>query len=223
MSATGNVAEDVVEEYVASLAANLRGPSRVKARMVEEIRHGLHDTVEAHTVAGTPHDRASRQAVREFGAGEELLPHCQRELTIAQARHTAGAAALTVPFLIGCWLLIWTAGLDQGWPSRLLAVHLAGVAATAGLLAATTLAATGPLALRVPTPRLLPFAVAWTGTTAGVAMGVAALALVAASVLAANWPLMLLAGALTAASHALVAGSARACRQCARLLRPEPA
>ncbi|MGP4028513.1 permease prefix domain 1-containing protein [Actinomadura sp. 3N407] len=219
MTATG----DVVEDYVASLAANLHGPARVKGRMVEEIRDGLRDTVEAHAVGGMPYDRAAHQAVREFGTGAELLPHCQRELTIAQTRHTARTAALTVPFLIGCWLLIWTADLDREWPSRLLTVHLAGVAATAGLLAATTLAATGPLALRVPTPRRLPLAVAWTGTTAGAAMGIAALALVAASILAAHWPLMVLAGALTAASHAMVASSARACRRCARLLPPHGA
>ncbi|MGH3239576.1 MAG: hypothetical protein ACRDNL_04295, partial [Spirillospora sp.] len=165
-----------------------------------------------------PYDRAARQAVREFGSSADLVPHCQRELTIAQARHTARAAALAVPFLLGCWLLIWTAGLDGGWPARLLAVHLAAVATTAALLAATTLAATGPLARRIPTPPRLPLAVAWTGTTAGVAMGVASLALVAASALAADWPLMVLAGALTAASHAMVAASARACRRCARLV-----
>ncbi|TDC97493.1 permease prefix domain 1-containing protein [Actinomadura sp. 7K507] len=215
-----NAAGNVVEDYVKSLAANLHGPSRAKARLVEEIRDGLHDTVEAHTTGGMPYDRAARQAVREFGTGEELLPHCQRELTIAQTRHTARTAALSLPFLAGCWLLIWTAGLEQGWQSRLLTVHLAGVAVTAALLAATTLAATGPLALRVSVPRRLPLAVAWTGTTAGAAMGIASLALVAASLLAANWPLMLLAGALTATSHALVAASARACRQCAHLLRP---
>ncbi|TDC57683.1 hypothetical protein E1281_03835, partial [Actinomadura sp. KC345] len=132
MTATG----DVVEDYVESLAANLHGPSRVKARLVEEIRDGLHDTVEAHTTGGMPFDRAAHQAVREFGTGEELLPHCQRELTIAQTRHTARAAALNIPILAGCWLLIWTAGLGEGWPSRLLTVHLAGVAVTAALLAA---------------------------------------------------------------------------------------
>ena len=222
MNAAGNAVEDgnAVEYYVESLAANLHGPSRVKARMVEEIRGGLHDTVEAHTTDGTPYGVAARRAVREFGTGEELLPHCQRELTIAQTRHTARTAALSIPVLAGCWLLIGTAGIGGGWPSRLLTVHLAGVAVTTALLAAATLAATGPLALRVPVPRRLPLAVAWTGTTAGAALGVASLALVAASLLAANWPLMLLAGALTATSHALVAGSSRASRHCARLLHP---
>ncbi|XRQ15667.1 permease prefix domain 1-containing protein [Actinomadura welshii] len=218
-----NAAGNAVDDYVASLAAELRGPARAKARMVEEIRAGLRDTVEAHRTGGLPADRAADAAVREFGTGAELLPHIQRELAIAQARRTARTAALTVPFLAGCWLLARTAGLDGGWPSRLLTVHLAGVAVTAVLLAVTTLAATGPLALRVPTPPRLPLAVAWTGTAAGASLGAASLALAAASLLAAHWPLMLLVAALTAASHALLAGSARACRECARAGPDRPA
>ncbi|MGW5417733.1 hypothetical protein ACWEUT_39445, partial [Actinomadura geliboluensis] len=79
-------------------------------------------------------------------------------------------------------------------------------------------AATGPVARRLPPPPRLPLAVAWTGTAAAVAMAVAALALVAAAVLASDWPLMLLSGAFAAASHAVVAASSRACRECARLL-----
>ncbi|WUI03039.1 permease prefix domain 1-containing protein [Spirillospora sp. NBC_00431] len=213
-----STAADPVEGYVEALAGTLQGPARDKARLVGEIRAGLTDAVSAHTGDGMPYDRAARRAVREFGTSAELAAHCQRELTIAQARHTGRAAARAVPFLLGCWLLAWTAGLDGGWPARLLAVHLAAVAATAALLAAATLAATGPLARRIPTPPRLPLVVAWTGTTAGAAMGVASLALVAASALAADWPLMVLAGVLTAASHAMVAASARACRRCARLV-----
>lgn len=48
-------------------------------------------------------------------------------------------------------------------------------------------------------------------------MGLAALALVVSSALAGDWPLMVLSGGFTAASHAVVAGSSRACRECARL------
>lgn len=149
------------------------------------------------------------------------MPSCQRELTIAQARHTARAVALTAPFLVACWYLARTTDHDQSWQlprtAQLLAVHLAGVASVAALLAAATLATTGTLARRLPTPHRLPLAVAWTGTTASVAMAVATLALATASVLATNWPLLAFAGALAAASHAVVAASARACRQCARL------
>ncbi|MFG2903260.1 hypothetical protein ACGFZH_40030 [Streptomyces zaomyceticus] len=59
--------------------------------------------------------------------------------------------------------------------------------------------------------------VAWTGTTAGAALGVTALALATAAALATNWPLLAFAGTLAAASHAVVSTSARACHRCARL------
>ncbi len=211
---------DPVEHYVATLVAALHGPARVKARMVEEIRDGLVDTVAAHSREGVPYQHAAHEAVREFGPADELVPSCQRELTIVQARHTARAMALTAPLLLACWALTWTAGHDQhGLPlaARLLAVHLAGVATITALLAAATLAATGTLARWLRTPHQLPMVVAWSGTAAGASMGIAALALAATSPLATNWPLIALAGALTAAAHAVVAASARACRRCARL------
>ncbi|MFD3665159.1 permease prefix domain 1-containing protein [Streptomyces sp. NPDC058659] len=207
---------DPLEAYAAELAAALHGPSRAKARLIEEIRDGLADTADVHAERGSPYPDAIRAAVREFGTVEELVPSCQRELTLAQARHTARAVALTAPFLIACWYLAGTSAPDQGG-AQLLAAHLAGVAIVATLLSAAALAVTGTLARRLPTPPRLPLFVAWTGTTAGVAMAVTTLALAVASVLATNWPLLALAGSLAAASHAVVATSARACRRCARL------
>ncbi|MFF5091519.1 permease prefix domain 1-containing protein [Streptomyces niveus] len=210
---------DPVADHVAALSAALHGPVRAKSRMIQEIRDGLTDTVEAHTHDGVPPDEAARLAVQEFGTPEQLAPSCQRELTIAQARRTALSVTLTVPFLIACWHLIWTAG--QGWQlqqtAQLVAVQLAAVAAVATLLMAAALAATGALARRLPTPERLPLAVAWAGTTAGVAMVVATLALAVLSPLATNWPLVTLAAMVTALSHGVVASSARACRRCARL------
>ncbi|MET9437088.1 permease prefix domain 1-containing protein [Streptomyces sp. NPDC006551] len=231
MNATGRRAGPV-EEYVAVLTAALHGPARAKSRMIQEIRDGLEDTVAAYTDEGTTAHEAARRAVREFGAAEELVPSCQRELTVAQARHTARAVVLTAPFLIACWYLAAVAGHEQSrqasqaWQlpgmAQLLAAHLAGVATLAALLAAVTLAATGALARRLPTPHRLPLAVAWAGTTASVAMAVAVLALLTAALLATNWPLLAFAGVLAAASHASVAASARACRRCARLPAADP-
>ncbi|MER5308600.1 permease prefix domain 1-containing protein [Streptomyces sp. NPDC002773] len=214
-------ATDPVREYVADLTAALHGPPAAKARLVEEIRGGLLDTTDAHADRGLPHHHAFRAAVREFGSVDELVPGCQRELTLAQARHTARSVALTAPFLIACWYLAATPGPEPAGPvpraAQLLAVNAAGVAIVATLLAAAALAATGTLARRLPTPRRLPLVVAWTGTTAGVAMAVTTLALATAAALAVNWPLLACAGVLAAASHAAVATSARACRRCARL------
>ncbi|MEW2359412.1 permease prefix domain 1-containing protein [Spirillospora sp. NPDC029432] len=198
-----------VEEHVAALSAALHGPARAKERLVEELRGGLEDTVAAYEGRGVPYERAAELAVREFGSVAELAPGCQRELTIAQVRHTARAVALTIPLLIGCWLLVRTAGHQQQWQLW--------AAAAAALPGAGTLAATGALARRLPVPDRLPIAVAWAGTVTALAMAVATLGLAGTAALYGNWPLTVLAGALTAASHALVAGSARACRRCARL------
>ncbi|WP_222947007.1 permease prefix domain 1-containing protein [Streptomyces sp. TRM49041] len=212
---------DPIDAYVAALSDSLQGPARAKSRMVEEIRDGLDDAVAAHTRAGVPYERAAELAVRDFGAPDRLAPTFQHELTIAQARHTARAAAFAVPLAVACWLLIWTASHDSAWQlprtTSLLTVHLVGVAATASVLSAATLAATGRLARWLPTPHRLPLAVAWTGTAASIAMAIAALVLVILSVVVTNWPLAVAAGALAAASHAVVAASARMCRQCARL------
>jgi hypothetical protein len=212
---------DPIEDYVSSLAAALHGPARTKARMVAEVREDLTDAVSERTRAGLPYQRAADQAVREFGTADELVVSWQRELTIAQARHTARAVALTVPFVIACWYLVRQAGHDQTWElprtAQLLAVHLAGVSAVAALLAAVALAATGTLARWLPTPDRLPLTVAWGGTVASVSMAVATLALAIAAALGTDWLLLAFAGALAATSHALVAGSARSCRRCARL------
>ncbi|WP_432145219.1 permease prefix domain 1-containing protein [Streptomyces sp. bgisy084] len=217
---------DPVEEYVTTLKAALRGPAKAKSRMVGEVREGLTETVAALTREGVPYALAVRQAVEEFGSADDLADSCQRELTIAQARHTARAVALTAPFLIACWYLVQNAGniQDSQVPrtAQWLAVHLASVSGAAVLLAAATLATTGTLARWLPTPHRLPLTIAWTATTASASMAVATLALATASVLAENWLLTAAAGTLAALSHAVIAGSARACRQCARMPSTEP-
>lgn len=202
-----------VAAYVAELAAFLHGPARSKERMLAEVREGLEDATAAYERAGLPAGAAARLAVRDSGEPSTLVPSWQRELTVVQTRHTARALAVSLPVLLVCWFLVRAAGHGQGWQSSL----LAGAVAVAALLAVAVLSLTGPLARRLPVPHRLPLAVAWAGTTAGAAMGIATLALAVTSVLAANWPLTALACALAAASHAVVAPSARACRRCARL------
>ncbi|MDT9686830.1 permease prefix domain 1-containing protein [Streptomyces sp. P9(2023)] len=210
-------ASDPVDAYVEELRSALHGPRRATVRLVEEVRDGLTDTVAAHTHEGASYEDAVRLAVREFGTPAELAPVCQRELTIAQARHTARSVVLAAPLLLACWYALLAMGTGQGGPLPRTAQSLAVVAGVAALLAATALAATGPLARHLPTPHRLPLLVAWTGTTASVSMAVATLSLAVAAFMTAAWPVIVLACALAAASHALTAPSARACRRCARL------
>lgn len=162
-----------VADYEAALTAALHGPREAEARMVEDLCDGLAETAEAHAGEGVPYQQAVRLAVRDFGAAEEIAPVCQREPTIAQARHTARTVILVALFLIACWYLARTSGLPgTAWQlprtAQSLAVYLAAVAIAAAL--------------------------------------------------ATDWPLLALAGALSAASHAVVASSARASRRCARLI-----
>ncbi|HEX2314690.1 MAG TPA: permease prefix domain 1-containing protein [Thermomonospora sp.] len=213
---------DPIEEYVADLAATLRGPARLRERMITEVRDGLHDTAAAHADAGTPYPQAAREAVREFGPVTEIAPDFQRELTIVQTRHTARTLALTLALLIACWHLLWIS--EPGWPlpsgARVLTAPLATAAGAAVLVATVTLAATGTLARRLPTPDLLPRLVAWTGTATGVAIMISSVALILISLPAAGWAPPALAGTLAAAAHVVIAASARACRHCARHAPP---
>lgn len=202
-----------VEDYLEALAASLHGPARAKAAMMREVRDGLVDAVEAQTRFGVPQDQAARHAVRDFGAAEEIAPSFQRELTIAQTRRTARVAAVTVPVLVVCQLLVGAAG---DWRLGALAVHLAALATAAGLLAVTALVATGPLTRMLPTPHRLPLAVAWTASAAAVGMALAAVALGVTAALSTDWPLTAIAGVLATAAHGTVAASARECRRCAQ-------
>jgi hypothetical protein len=212
---------DPIDGHVTALAAALRGPARVKARILTEVHDGLADAARALDAdPDTGPDTDPRAAaVRDFGPVEEVAPAFQRELSIAQARRTAGVVALAAPGLGACWFLVTLHGRGLPHAVGLLAVHLGGVTAATALLAAAALAATGALARRLPTPHRLPIVVAWTGTTASVALAVSALTLTAAAALAGNWTLSVLIGALTIAFHARVAASARACRMSARACR----
>jgi hypothetical protein len=207
---------DPVEDYLAALTASLHGPARAKDAMMREVRDGLADAVEAQTRFGVPHAEAAHRAVRDFGAADEIAPSFQRELTIAQTRRTARAAAVTVPVLVVCQLLVHIAAGDPDWRLGALAAHLAALATASGLLAVTALVATGPLTRLLPTPHRLPSAVAWTASAAAVGMALAAVALGVTSALSTDWPLTAFAGVLAIAAHGVVAASARDCRRCAQ-------
>ncbi|WP_026404090.1 permease prefix domain 1-containing protein [Actinomadura rifamycini] len=203
----------IIDEHVGALSAALHGPARAKARMLDEARAGLADAADDLAATGLPAADAARRAVRDFGTVADVAPDFQRELTIAQARRTALAVALSAPVLLLCWQLAGTGGGVLPHAARL----VGAVAAAAALLGAGGLAATGAWARRMPVPSGLPRTVAWAGTVSGAALGASAVALTAASALSADWPLAAAIAALTLVSHTKVAASARACRHCARL------
>ncbi|MEV6956277.1 hypothetical protein [Streptomyces sp. NPDC051183] len=214
-------ADDTIEVHLAELTATLHGPARLKTQMVDELREGLLDTARELSPDTEPGRDAARQAIRQFGTVAEIAPSFQHELTITQARHTARTVMMIVPCVLVCWYLVELATRAAG--HRLLdllqvtVAHLGVLAALTALLAAVCLSITGTLARRLPLPQRLPLVVAWTGTTAAVALGLSALTLITAAVLATNWPLIAAACLITIAFHTRIAASARACRHCARL------
>ncbi|WP_433325884.1 permease prefix domain 1-containing protein [Spirillospora sp. CA-294931] len=201
---------NAIDAYAETLASALHGPSKAKARIVQDIREGLTDTVEAHKTQGATHTQATKSALEEFGTPEDLTPTCQRELTIAQTRKTAQALALAVPVLTTCTYLTHLAAPGM-------AIPLITLTALSALMAATTFTATGTLSRRLPTRDRFPLLVAWTSTTAAITMGITAIALALTAALTTNWPLIAAAGALTAISHAAVANASKTCRLCAHL------
>lgn len=214
-----------IEAHLSELASALRGPSRLKSRMVAELREGLYDAMgdlshgtHADHAAHDPHP--ARQAIDDFGTVAELAPSFQRELTIAQARLTARTLIAAVSLLsLGWYLLAHPTQLATHplpRPTQLLLLHLGIVTTAAALLAAASLAATGALARHLPTPDRLPLLVSRTATTAAIALGLSALTLTATCVLTATWMQTAIAAAITVAFHTGVAASARACRTCAR-------
>ncbi|WP_243274605.1 permease prefix domain 1-containing protein, partial [Streptomyces albus] len=83
---------DPVAAHAGALGDVLVGPAADRERMVAEFRDGLADATDAYVLEGLPRAEAARRAVREAGTVAQLAPHFQRELTVAQARHTARAA-----------------------------------------------------------------------------------------------------------------------------------
>ncbi|GAA3875953.1 permease prefix domain 1-containing protein [Streptomyces sedi] len=217
-------AGDAVVAYRDRFARLLRGPARARARLVEEVADGFADTVRAWRAAGFDEAGAARRAEAEFGTPEEVAASCQRELTLAQVRHTAGVVASTAPLPLACWYLLGQAETARdGWlpqSAQALAAGLAGVAGVAALGALLALAVTGRASRWLSVPRRLPDAVGWLGTAASGAMAGSALALTVAAALATHWPLVALAGVASAACHAGVAPSARACRRQPRVADP---
>ncbi|WP_240803622.1 permease prefix domain 1-containing protein [Streptomyces sp. A0592] len=218
-TAAGVDGTDPIAAHVAELAAVLQGAEREKTRMLAELREGLLDAAAELAPGGEPDREAALEAVRQFGGVAELAPDFQRELTLVQARHTSRRILLLAPLLLPCWYLLAAAGPTAHrlpYAAQVLLAHLGGTAAATALAAAVFLGATGRLARRLSTPDRLPVMVAWTGTTAAVALALSAFTFAAASLLTSRWPLCALAGAVAIAFHARIAASARACRQCAR-------
>jgi hypothetical protein len=208
-------APDPVAAYTAALGAALHGPRRAKERLLAEIADGLRDAAEPYRATSADLATAVDRATGEFGRPHELVPECQRELTIRQTRVTAARLALCAPLVLAGWHLLWIGAGTGAW--RLVAIPLAAVTTLGAVAAAAVLVLTGRLGRAVRTPARLPAVTAWTASVAAVAMLLTTAFLVAVRADAAALNPLLLAAGTAVVGHAVVARAARSCRRCGEL------
>ncbi|MEV4509651.1 permease prefix domain 1-containing protein [Dactylosporangium sp. NPDC049525] len=200
----------VIDTYVTSLGAVLRGPRAAKRELLTEVRDSLHDAAAHYESAGLPGDDAARLAVDEFGSVRELAPDYQRELALFQGRRTAlfVAAAVAVQQVISevAWRSAatgWSWHPGRGYAFLAHTVDYAGYAVfVLGLLAALA-CGVGSRYVSVGSGFVRATGIAAIGTCAFFVVGGMALSLLSPAwhTAAANpSPLALAASAITAAT-----------------------
>lgn len=97
----------MIDEYVRTLGSRLRGPARLKADLMAEIRHGLEDAAETYRDGGLDERSAGRRAVAEFGGPDDLAPAYQAELTAGYGRRLALAVVLLPIGMLAADLMWW--------------------------------------------------------------------------------------------------------------------
>ncbi len=143
--------EEQLRRYLDGVAAGLHGPRRTRARILAELRDGLHEAVADHAARGLPPERAVAVATAEFGSPGTVTAAFAGELATAYARHTLTRYVATGP-LVGIWWLFllrpdpWRAG-----PVALLAaIPVLPLIAVAVVTALGALAETGRLMRWLP-------------------------------------------------------------------------
>ena len=217
----------VVDSYLAEVTARLPGPARARASVVDELRAGLLDAIDAYRSAGLTADQAAQAAVSEFGDPRQVAGAFRPELAVSQARRVAVTLVATGPLIGLLWASAalashvairhappweWT-GAPPGSPAAFpLALAAFCVAVGAALF---TLAATGPLARWLPDrPRLAATTAAISGFSASAA-DVAIFALLASKLASAPGALApVLVTVAAVASLARLTLARRAARRC---------
>jgi hypothetical protein len=152
---SGPAPRHLVDSYLAEVTARLPGPARVRASVVDELRAGLLDAIDAYRSAGLAAEQAAQAAVSEFGDPRQVAGAFRPGLAVSQARRVAVTLVATGP-LIG---LLWAAAAMAShlgvrhappwqWtgapPGSLVAFPLAAAALAVSVWAALfTVAATG--------------------------------------------------------------------------------
>jgi hypothetical protein len=151
MTTVGASYRDAVEQYLADVAARLRGPRAARTRIVAELRDGLTEAIEAHLVRGMSPGTSVTTAIDEFGTPATVAGSFAGELATASARRTIAAFLLTGP-CVGVWwlLLLHPAPWRTGIVALLAAIPALPLIVLAVATAAGTFATTGRLIRWLP-------------------------------------------------------------------------
>ncbi|MER7246686.1 permease prefix domain 1-containing protein [Kribbella sp. NPDC000426] len=95
-----------IDDYLAALSKQLRGPRSRKADLLAEARDHLTDATEAFEADGFDRYDAEKHAVADFGAIEEVAPGYRSELAISQSRRTA----MMLLFALMIQPIVWRGG-----------------------------------------------------------------------------------------------------------------
>jgi hypothetical protein len=224
------VAERLLEDWLAAVAARLPGPARPRQAVVAELRDGLYEGLDAHQTRGLAAIPAAQATLAEFGHPDQVAQAFTPELAAVHARRVALTLARTGPLLGALWVTALvasplsatlTADSVAVWRWRWLpgpwaGLPLVGLVLLVGIPAAVlAVATTGPLSRWLPSrPRLAPTAAA-AAALAGMTVDLTLLAMLSAQALLAPsqlaWTLTILAASASLTRLALAGRAARRC------------
>ncbi|SDU56206.1 permease prefix domain 1-containing protein [Jiangella alkaliphila] len=151
----------MIDQYVAQLRREVRGPLLPRRSMIRELRDGLRDAADAHRSDGAGAAEAERLAVEEFGPVQVVAAGLREELAAVAARYLAGLIAVLGSAQFALSTYTWTtAAAAQGWPEPAPWYGLLSRAVDVSSFAFIGLAALAVLALgrgarRLPTRRVV--------------------------------------------------------------------
>ena len=185
----------LVDAYLLTVAAGLPPPAPAAADLMAELGDGLWTAVEARHAAGADLISATRSAVAEFGAPEEVARDCARDLRTALARRTGVVMLATGPVVGAAWLVPLSVGplsllggeAGGAWRAAPL---LGGVLAVAAPVTAALVVSTGRLARTIAVPQSLLLRGTAVAASAALVADTAMLAMLALSVVTgpSSWP-----------------------------------
>jgi hypothetical protein len=140
--------DDLVDDYLAAITAQLPGPATARAAIAEELRDGLLETRHAHLARGRSDREASAAAIAEFGDPRAVAAAFGLELAAAQARRVARNLLATGPLVGLSWIAAAAVNAFPPWRHQLtgpwLALPVVGLALlTAGPALGVTMTTTG--------------------------------------------------------------------------------